>query len=104
MFNSDLTIELASPPKIEDEVFYKNSDQAETIFIHHGSGVLETMFGNLVFGKGDYLVIPKGIIYRFKFNSDDNRLFIVASKAPVFTPKRYRNNFGQLLELSLIHI
>ena len=100
MFNSDLTIELASPPKIEEEVFYKNSDQAETIFVHHGSGVLETMFGNLVFGKGDYLVIPKGIIYRFKFNSDDNRLFIVASTAPVFTPKRYRNNFGQLLENS----
>jgi homogentisate 1,2-dioxygenase len=100
MFNSDLTIELASPPKIEDDVFYKNSDQAETIFVHHGSGVLETMFGNLVFGKGDYLVIPKGIIYRFKFNSDDNRLFIVASAAPVFTPKRYRNNFGQLLENS----
>ncbi|MGY8885143.1 MAG: homogentisate 1,2-dioxygenase, partial [Flavobacteriales bacterium] len=99
-FNSDLTIELASPPKIEEEVFYKNSDQAETIFIHHGDGVLETMFGNLVFGKGDYLVIPKGIIYRFKFNSDDNRLLIVASKAPVFTPKRYRNNFGQLLENS----
>jgi len=61
---------------------------------------LETMFGNLVFGKGDYLVIPKGIIYRFKFNSDDNRLLIVASTAPVFTPKRYRNNFGQLLENS----
>jgi homogentisate 1,2-dioxygenase len=100
MFNSDLTIELASPPKIEDDVFYKNSDQAETIFIHHGSGILETMFGNLAFSEGDYLVIPKGIIYRFKFNSDDNRLFIVASSAPVFTPKRYRNNFGQLLENS----
>jgi len=100
MFNSDLTIELASPPKIEEEVFYKNSDQAETIFVHHGSGVLETMFGNIVFGMGDYLVIPKGIIYRFKFNSNENRLFIVASTAPVFTPKRYRNNFGQLLEHS----
>ena len=100
MFNVDLTIELASPPKIEEEVFYKNSDQAETIFVHHGHGILETIFGNMTFSEGDYLVIPKGIIYRFKFKSDDNRLLIVASVSPVFTPKRYRNNFGQLLEHS----
>jgi len=100
MFNVDLTIELASPPKIEEEVFYKNSDQAETIFVHHGHGILETLFGNMTFSEGDYLVIPKGIIYRFKFKSDDNRLLIVASVSPVFTPKRYRNNFGQLLEHS----
>jgi len=100
MFNSDLTIELAAPPKINDDDFYKNSDQAETIFVHHGSGVLETMFGNLAFSKGDYLVIPKGIIYRFKFSSNENRLLIIASASPVFTPKRYRNNFGQLLENS----
>jgi homogentisate 1,2-dioxygenase len=100
LFNTDLTIELASPPKIEEEVFYKNSDQAETIFVHHGHGILETLFGNMTFSEGDYLVIPKGIIYRFKFKSDDNRLLIVASVSPVFTPKRYRNNFGQLLEHS----
>jgi len=100
MFNVDVTIELASPPKVEEEVFYKNSDQNETVFVHNGTGVLETMFGNMEFGEGDYLVIPKGIIYRFKFDSEDNRLLIVASRSPVFTPKRYRNNFGQLLEHS----
>ena len=100
LFNVDLDIELASPPKIEEEVFYKNSDQNETIFIHHGHGVLETTFGNMEFSEGDYLVIPKGIIYRFKFESDENRLLIVSSTEPVFTPKRYRNNFGQLLEHS----
>ena len=100
LFNVDLDIELASPPKIEEEVFYKNSDQNETIFVHHGHGVLETTFGNMDFSDGDYLVIPKGIIYRFKFESDENRLLIVSSTEPVFSPKRYRNNFGQLLEHS----
>ena len=100
MFNSDLAIELSSPPKVEEDVFYKNSDQAETIFIHNGHGLLETTFGNIAFSEGDYIVIPKGIIYRFKFESEDNRLLIIASASPVFTPKRYRNNFGQLLEHS----
>lgn len=100
LFNVDLDIELASPPKIEEDVFYKNSDHNETIFVHHGHGVLETTFGNMDFSDGDYLVIPKGIIYRFKFESDENRLLIVSSTEPVFSPKRYRNNFGQLLEHS----
>ena len=58
------------------------------------------MFGNIAFSEGDYLVIPKGVIYRFKFSSNENRLLITASASPVFTPKRYRNNFGQLLEHS----
>ena len=100
LFNSDLTIELAAPPKVEEETYYKNSDQDEVIFVHHGEGVLETMFGNIVFRKGDYLVIPKGIIYRINFSAEENRLLIISSSSPVFTPKRYRNNFGQLLEHS----
>jgi homogentisate 1,2-dioxygenase len=59
---------------------------------------LKTMYGNITFGYGDYLVIPRGTIYQMHFNSEDNRLFIVESSSPIITPKRYRNNFGQLME------
>ena len=48
----------------------------------------------------DYLVIPRGVIYKIDFNGENNRLFIVESKSPVYTPKRYRNWFGQHLESS----
>ena len=41
-----------------------------------------------------------GIIYKIDFDTDDNRLFIVESHRPIYTPKRYRNWFGQLLEHS----
>lgn len=100
MFNTDCSLELAAPPKVEEEGFYKNTDEDEVIFVHKGSGVLRTMYGKLPFRKGDYLVIPRGVIYQFVFDNDDNRLLIVNSVSPVYTPKRYRNHFGQLQEHS----
>jgi homogentisate 1,2-dioxygenase len=68
------------------------------LFIHKGSGTLRTMLGNLKFAYGDYLLIPRGMIYQIDFDTADNRLFIVESHQPMYTPKRYRNWFGQLLE------
>lgn len=56
--------------------------------------------GEIPFEYGDYLVIPRGIIYQIEFENDENRLFIVESRDPVYTPKRYRNDFGQHLEHS----
>lgn len=98
--NSDCDIVLAAPTKSLTEYFYKNADSDEVIFIHRGEGVLRTLLGNIPFAYGDYLVIPRGMIYQISFNSADNRLFIVESRQPVYTPKRYRNYFGQLLEHS----
>ena len=98
--NSDCNIILAAPKSSLTDYFYKNSDADELIFIHKGSGKLRTMFGNLNFKYGDYLIIPRGIIYQIQFDTEDNRLFIVESYSPIYTPKRYRNWFGQLLEHS----
>ena len=70
------------------------------IFVHKGSGKLRTLLGNIEFGYGDYLIIPRGTIYQIEFNDENNRLFIVESSSPMYSPKRYRNWFGQLLEHS----
>lgn len=98
LFNNDLNIALAAPRKSLTEYFYKNADADEVIFVHRGSGVLRTMVGNIPFGYGDYLVIPRGMIYQIAFDNEDNRLLITESFSPVVTPKRYRNNVGQMLE------
>jgi len=98
--NSDCNIILAAPKTSQTGYFYKNTDADEVIFIHKGSGKLRTHMGNLNFEYGDYLVIPRGMIYKIEFDTEDNRLFIVESYHPVYTPKRYRNWFGQLLEHS----
>jgi homogentisate 1,2-dioxygenase len=98
--NSDCHIVLAAPRKSTTDYFYKNTDSDEVIFIHKGTGKLRTMLGNLDFSYGDYLVVPRGMIYKIDFDTEDNRLFIVESRRPVYTPKQYRNWFGQLLEHS----
>ena len=71
------------------------------IFIHRGTGKLRTMLGNLDFKYGDYLMVPRGMIYKIDFDTDDNRLFYCRIPCTdLYTPKRYRNWFGQLLEHS----
>lgn len=100
LVNSDLHISLAAPQKSMDSYFYKNSQADEVIFVHEGSGTLRTGYGELPFAYGDYLVIPRGVIYQIDFDTDKNRLFIVESFEPIRTPKRYRNEFGQLMEHS----
>src|SRR5690606_8300393 len=98
--SSDVDIALAAPMESTTDYFYKNTDSDELLFIHKGSGKLRTHLGNLDFKYGDYLLIPRGTIYKIDFDDDNNRLFIVESRKPIYTPKRYRNWFGQLLEHS----
>jgi homogentisate 1,2-dioxygenase len=100
LVNSDVAIILAAPQESLRDYFYKNADSDELLFVHQGSGTLRTHLGNLDFKYGDYLLIPRGIIYQIDFDTEVNRLFIVESRRPIYTPKRYRNNFGQLLEHS----
>ena len=100
LVNSDVYIELAAPKKSMTAYFYKNADADEVVFIHKGSGKLKTQLGNIDFSYGDYLLIPRGMIYQMHFENEENRLFIIQSFHPVYTPKRYRNWFGQLLEHS----
>jgi homogentisate 1,2-dioxygenase len=100
LVNNDVHISLAAPRNSMGPFYYKNSGADEMIFIHHGEGLLKTMYGNIPFTYGDHLVIPRGIIYRIEFNTSDNRLFILESFSPLRFPKRYMNSSGQLLEHS----
>ncbi|MEE9117535.1 MAG: homogentisate 1,2-dioxygenase [Calditrichia bacterium] len=96
-FNNDLVMATTSPVKNTD-FFYKNGIADEILFVHQGQGTLESMFGKLNFSAGDYIVIPRSVIYTMTFESENNRLLVIESRGAVRTPKRYRNNHGQLLE------
>jgi homogentisate 1,2-dioxygenase len=98
LINSDIQIGLAAPTLSMSDYFYKNADADEMIFVHEGSGVLKSMFGNINFIPGDYLIIPRGVIYQIYFDTKENRLLFADSFHPIYSPKRYRNWFGQLLE------
>ncbi len=100
LVNKDIHIGLAAPRKSMRSYFYKNADADEMLFIHEGKGILRTMLGNIPFEYGDYLIIPRGMIYQIDFETENNRLLFAESFHPIYTPKRYRNWFGQLLEHS----
>ncbi len=110
LINADVHISLAAPQKSLTNYFFKNADADELLFVHRGSGTLRTQLGNIRFEYGDYLIIPRGMIYQIEFdnsNADkkadivtDNFLLVAESYHPIYSPKRYRNHFGQLLEQS----
>lgn len=100
LVNGDCVIGLAAPRKSMKDYFYKNADADEMLFIHRGKGSLRTFMGNIPFEYGDYLIIPRGMIYQMEFETEDNRLLYVESYQPIYTPKRYKNSHGQLLEHS----
>ncbi len=96
--NAHTQIELAAPKSSMLDYFYKNADADEVHFVDVGSGALITLFGKIFFQKGDYIVIPRGTIYQYQFDHTTNRLLITQSSSPVEFPRRYINEFGQLLE------
>ena len=100
LVNNDVHVVLAAPQQSITDYFYKNADSDELIFVHEGSGVLKTMYGELSFSYGDYLNIPRGTIYQIHFSDQNNRLFIVESFSPIRFPKKYLSKYGQLLEHS----
>jgi len=98
LVNNDCHIVLAAPRQSMRDYFYKNTDADELIFIHEGSGIVHTQYGELPFGYGDYIILPRGTIYQISFADENNRLFIVESFTPLRFPKRYMSRFGQLME------
>lgn len=100
LVNGDVHIGVAAPKASMTDYFYKNADADEMLFIHQGSGTLKTLMGNISFEYGDYLIIPRGMIYQLEFDGSQNRILYAESFHPIYTPKRYRNWFGQLLEHS----
>src|SRR5581483_3317067 len=64
LFNSDVSMSMVRPA---DEVsrFYRNAQGDEIVYISEGEGVLESPYGSIEFGAGDYLVIPRGILHRY---------------------------------------
>ena len=94
LFNSDVAISICNPLEREMSYCYKNAQADEVVFVHEGSGDLLTQMGRIPFKPGDYLVIPRTIIHKFRFDAGQVRLLVIESFSPVETPRRYRNQFG----------
>jgi homogentisate 1,2-dioxygenase len=94
--NDDVLISLAciDAPM---EYFHRNAGGDELFFIHFGSGVLETPFGDIAYRAHDYLIIPTGTTYRLQ-PAASTRALMYAVRGAVEIPRRFLGEFGQLAE------
>jgi len=98
LFNDDIIISVANINK-NMNYFYRSGHFDELFYVQYGSGEIMTSFGNMEYNKGDYIVIPKGVIWKIKY-SEKTKMLIIESSSSIQTPKKFRNKFGQLLESS----
>lgn len=97
LHNSDVSMAIAVPDQ-KMAYYYRNGQGDEMYFVHEGTGRFQTIFGEVVYGPGDYIVIPRGTTYQVQANNDSQRYLVIESASSIETPRRYRNEYGQLLE------
>ena len=83
-FNSDVVISKAHVNESMDSL-YRNGNADEVLFIHTGSGKLKSNFGNLALTPGDYVVIPRGVIWQIDVK-EDMQILVTESSTPIETP------------------
>jgi homogentisate 1,2-dioxygenase len=81
---------------------YRNATGDELIYVQRGGAVLESVFGRLAVGEGDYVVVPTSTTHRWVIDSQSTGLdlLIVESRGHVSPPTRYLSSGGQFLEHS----
>lgn len=99
LFNEDVVMSVSCPTK-QMSYFYKNADGDDIIFVHEGTGRFESQFGHMNYWEGDYIVIPHGTIWRLEMDNTPQRHLWIEAKGMIQTPRRYRNQYGQLMEHS----
>ena len=98
LFNSDIAM-LYVEPDTNDSHFYRNSQADEVVYVIEGQGVLESVYGDLPYKAGDYVVLHRNILHRWRLDLEvANKFLVMESRGHVRVPRRYMNDVGQLLE------
>ena len=100
--NADVVLYVVAPTEaMPEDTFYRNASCDELTYVHDGEGRVETPLGTVEFTQGDYVHIPRTLTQRWVFTGDvQPRLLVIEAPSEFHPPKRYRNQFGQLLEHS----
>lgn len=98
LFNNDIAMFYVEPD-VNDVHTYRNSQADEVVYVVEGEGTLESVFGDMPYKAGDYVVVHRNITHRWRLDAGKAQKFLVMESAGhVRFPTRYRNNVGQLLE------
>src|SRR3954470_3361511 len=95
--NADVRIAYAAVG--ETSPLYRNATGDECVYVESGTGVVETVFGDLEVGTGDYVMIPRSTTHRWLPAGDQPlRLYFIEANGHIAPPKRYLSRYGQFLE------
>lgn len=94
LFNDDVALSVAKPAE-SDATYIVDADGDELFFVREGRGLVRSVYGDLRFGVGDYVCVPKGTPYRFVLDAPAD-LLVVECRGGLGIPKSYRNEAGQL--------
>src|SRR3954462_12214285 len=80
---------------------YRNATGDECIYVERGTATVETVFGVLEVGPGDYVILPRATTHRWIPTGDEPlRTYVIEANSPISPPNRYLSRYGQLLEHS----
>ncbi len=79
---------------------YRNAVGDECVFVQAGAGTVETVFGEVPFRTGDYVLVPRATTHRWLPDTDAGplRAYAIEANSHIAPPKRYLSRYGQLLE------
>ena len=99
LFNGDVALSFVQPTA-SDDFLYRNAEGDELTFVAAGNGIVESQMGDLAYQAGDYVIIPRGIMHRWRLGGGEHRLLVIESAGAIRPPTRYCNEMGQFLEHS----
>ena len=79
---------------------YRNAVGDELAYVQSGQATLESVFGSLPVGAGDYVVVPTGVTHRWVVADDSPavELLVLSSRSHIEIPRKYRTATGQLAD------
>ena len=78
---------------------YRNAVGDECVYVEAGTATVETQFGPLDVGPGDYVILPRATTHRWVPTGEQPlRLYAIEAGSHIAPPKRYLSKYGQLLE------
>jgi homogentisate 1,2-dioxygenase len=98
--NSDVAIGICRPSSRAGR-YFSNADGDELFFVQSGSGTIDSVFGPLPYRPGDYLLIPRGTVYRVLPDATPAAAtppmwLFIEGRSYLEIPPSFRNPFGQL--------
>lgn len=96
--NADVRISYVVASEISP--LYRNAVGDECVYVESGTATVETVFGSLEVGVGDYVILPRATIHRWLPDASGVRLYVIEANGHIVPPSKYLSRYGQFLEQS----